>query len=85
VEAVAPVDDVRLQGHLRSLLRTCLEDNRQAWELQASGKWHQRKPVDHVRSAHVRLLADSWGEASQPIGNVTIPDAGAARAQPTAE
>ena len=85
VEAVAPVDDVRLQGHLRSLLRTCLEDNRQAWELLASGKWHQRKPVGQVRSAQVRLLADSWGEAPLSIGNVTIPDAGAVRAQPAAE
>ena len=85
VEAVAPVDDVRLQGRLRSLLRACLEDNRQAWELQASGKWHQRKPANHVRSAHARLLADSWGEAPEPHGTVMIPGTGAPRAQPTVE
>ena len=85
VEAVAPVEGPRLQARLRSLLRTCLEDNRQAWELHASGTWRQRKPVGHVRSAHVRLLADSWGEAPEPIGNVMLPDAGAPQAQPTAE
>ena len=85
VEAVAPVDDVRLQGHLRSLLRTCLEDNRQAWELQASGKWHQRKPVGQVRSAHVRLLADSWGEAPEPAAHVLAPDTLTPRSQPAVE
>ena len=85
VEAVAPVDDVRLQGHLRSLLRTCLEDNRQAWELQASGKWHQRKPVGQVRSAHVRLLADSWGEAPEPAAHVVVPDTVTPRSQPAVE
>ena len=85
VEAVAPVEGARLQSRLRSLLRTCLEDNRQAWELHASGTWHQRKPVGQVRSAHVRLLADSWGEAPEPLGNAVLPDASTPRAQPAAE
>ena len=80
VEAVAPVDDPRLQGHLRTLLRTCLEDNRQAWELQASGTWTQRKPAGHVRSAHVRLLADSWGELPEQGGHVPAPDTGTPQA-----
>lgn len=85
VEAVAPVEGPRLQARLRSLLRTCLEDNRQAWELHASGTWHQRKPVGQIRSAHVRLLADSWGEAPEPIANVKVPDTGSPQAQPTTE
>ena len=85
VEAVAPVEGPRLQARLRSLLRTCLEDNRQAWELHASGTWHQRKPVGQVRSAQVRLLADSWGEAPEPIGNVMLTDTGAPQAQSTTE
>jgi polyphosphate kinase len=63
VEAVAPVEAPALQDRLRSLLATCLEDNRQAWELHADGEWVQRKPQGEVRSTHVRLLADSWGRA----------------------
>lgn len=65
VEAVAPVEAPPLQAKLRSLLRTCLEDNRQAWELDANGRWTQRKPMDEVRSTHVRLLIDSWGQQAE--------------------
>jgi polyphosphate kinase len=61
VEAVVPVEAPPLQERLRSLLETCLEDNRQAWDLGADGDWVQRKPHGEVRSTHVRLLADSWG------------------------
>jgi polyphosphate kinase len=61
VEAVVPVEAPPLQERLRSLLETCLEDNRQAWDLGADGEWVQRKPHGEVRSTHVRLLADSWG------------------------
>ena len=62
VEAVAPVEAPRLQARLRSLLRICLEDNRQAWELDAAGNWTQRVPDGEVFSTHVRLVAHSWGE-----------------------
>jgi polyphosphate kinase len=61
VEAVVPVEATQLQERLRSVLETCLEDNRQAWDLHADGDWVQRKPHGEVRSTHVRLLADSWG------------------------
>ena len=72
VEAVAPIEAPRHQARLRSLLQTCLDDNRQAWELDASGNWTQRKPgADDVHATHVRLMADSWGEggeaASRPV------------------
>ena len=79
VEAVAPVEAPRLQARLRSLLRTCLEDNRQAWELDAAGNWTQRVPDGEERSTHVRLLAHSWGEgrrarrASSPMPATTEP------------
>ena len=67
VEAVAPVEAPRLQARLRSLLQTCLDDNRQAWELDASGNWTQRKPgANDVHATHVRLMADSWGEGAEP-------------------
>jgi polyphosphate kinase len=61
VEAVAPVEDAALHLRLGSLLRTCLEDNRQAWELSADGTWTQRTPNGVVHAAHDILLRDSWG------------------------
>ena len=64
VEAVVPVEAPQLQERLRSLLDTCLEDNRQAWDLHPDGEWVQRKPHGEVRSTHVRLLADSWGRSA---------------------
>jgi polyphosphate kinase len=71
VEAVAPVEAPRLQARLHSLLRVCLDDNRQAWELDPDGSWTQRKPVGTVRSAHLRLLVDSWGEAPESAARVS--------------
>jgi polyphosphate kinase len=65
VEAAVPVEAPQLQERLRSLLETCLEDNRQAWDLGADGDWVQRKPHGEVRSTHVRLLADSWGRSPE--------------------
>jgi polyphosphate kinase len=67
VEAVAPVEAPALQARLRSLIDTCLEDNRQAWELRGDGEWLQRKPHGDVRSTHIRLLADSWGRAPEAV------------------
>jgi polyphosphate kinase len=61
VEAVTPVEDSTLYIRLRSLLRTCLEDNRQGWELSADGSWTQRTPNGVVHSTHEILLRDSWG------------------------
>ena len=61
VEAVAPVDDATLHDRLRSLLRTCLDDNRQAWELSSDGTWTQRAPNGNVLATHEVLLRDSWG------------------------
>ena len=62
VEAVAPVEAPELQARLNSLLHTCLDDNQQAWELDAAGRWTQRQPAGDVRATHQRLLVDSWGE-----------------------
>jgi polyphosphate kinase len=61
VESVVPVETPRLRERLRSLLAACLEDNRQAWELDADGRYTQRIPVGEVRALHTRLLVDSWG------------------------
>jgi polyphosphate kinase len=61
VEAVAPVDDPALHPRLKSLLETCLRDNRQAWDLGPDGTWRQRVPTDETRATHTILLSDSWG------------------------
>ena len=67
VEAIAPVEVPRLRDRLRHLLQTYLEDNRQAWELDADGRYSQRVPDGEVRASQLRLLSDSWGEPeSQP-------------------
>ncbi len=68
VEAVVPVETPRLKSRLRTLLDTCLEDNRQAWELDAAGNWKQRQPDgEGERATHARLLLDSWGDQSDPL------------------
>jgi polyphosphate kinase len=62
VEAVAPVEDMTLHPRLRSLLDTCLSDNRQAWDLHADGSYVQRQPDgEPERSAQAIFLHDSWG------------------------
>lgn len=63
VEAVAPVEDRTLHPRLKALFDTMLADNRQAWELDADGVWHQRTPDGAVRASHVILLRDSWGRS----------------------
>ena len=67
VEAVAPVEDATLHDRLRSLLRTCLDDNRQAWELSSNGAWTQRAPNGGVLATHEILLRDSWGSRVEDV------------------
>ena len=62
VEAVVPVDDPALHERLRSLLATCLADNRQAWDLASDGTYLQRSAAgEPERSTHALLLQESWG------------------------
>jgi polyphosphate kinase len=74
VEAVVPVEDPALHPRLWSLLNTCLNDNRQAWDLQADGSWLQRTPgAEEERATHKILLRDSWGlSASEPAPAVEL-------------
>ncbi len=75
VEAVTPVDDRTLHPRLGSLFETCLQDNRQAWELWSDGSWHQRHPGDAIeRATHRTLLGDPWGMVRSPTprGNPPI-------------
>ena len=66
VEAVAPVEDPDLHERLRSLLDTCLSDNRQAWDLEPDGSYVQRHPNgEPERSAQAIFLQNSWGKVSR--------------------
>ena len=73
VEAVTPVEDASMHPRLRSLLETCLEDNRQAWDLHSDGSYVQRHPDgEPEKSAQVIFLHNSWGlpqkEDGKPAG-----------------
>jgi polyphosphate kinase len=90
VEAVIPVEDPGLHKRLWTLLNTCLNDNRQAWEQRSDGQWTQRAPDGQAeRATHKLLLADSWGQSASDapatVAAVPVPgpDAGfdLARAQ----
>ncbi len=72
VEAVTPVEAPNLQAKLRTLLSTCLDDNRQAWELDANGNWTQRTPSGDPRSTHTRLLEDSWGASAEMATKIDV-------------
>jgi polyphosphate kinase len=85
VEAVAPVETPRLRERLRSLLQTCLDDNRQAWELDLDGHYTQRTSDDDVRGVHARLIADSWGESETPLAIERTGEHPAPRAQQTGD
>jgi polyphosphate kinase len=77
VEAIAPVEGATLHTRLRSLLDTCLADNRQAWELHADGTWTQRIPDGPERATHRILIADAWG-----LNRELIPPAPAPQREP---
>ncbi len=72
VEAVVPVEDPSQHERLRTLLETCLTDNRQAWDLDADGHYKQRTPgmdgeAAEERASQQRLLRDAWGrERGEP-------------------
>ena len=69
VETVVPIESPVLHARLESLLRTCLEDNRQAWLLQTDGTYVQRTPTagEPERGAHALLLRDAWGRADRSL------------------
>jgi polyphosphate kinase len=82
VEAITPVDDRALHPRLRALLDTCLADNRQAWELDADGRYVQRTPGDEPeRGTHRLLLRDPLGVEAVDRSPARAPDI----AQTTAE
>jgi polyphosphate kinase len=66
IEAVAPVENPTHRQSIRELMTLMWQDNRQAWELDASGTYTQRQPGDAELATH-RLLVESHRE----IGRAT--------------
>ncbi len=58
VEAVAPVEDPRLKGHLEGLLQLYLDDSG-AWHMHSDGSFQQR-PLEGTGQMVQRTLMDRW-------------------------
>lgn len=58
VEAVVPIKDPAIRAELKHILEISLQDNRQAWDMQADGSYIQRRPQpgEAVRSSQVLLM-----------------------------
>ena len=51
VEAAAPIEEPALRAQLWEILQACLDDSRQAWEMQPDGSYVQRQPADGATGA----------------------------------
>ncbi|WP_231184475.1 polyphosphate kinase 1 [Haladaptatus sp. DYF46] len=56
VETVAPVTDPALREELSAILETMLADNRNCWEMESDGNYHQRRPGDEPSVATQDVL-----------------------------
>ncbi|HYC31023.1 MAG TPA: polyphosphate kinase 1 [Gemmatimonadales bacterium] len=67
IEAVAPIEDSAHRQALRDILLLMWQDNRQAWELDADGGYHQRLPApgEPERATH-RSLGERVLRAVEP-------------------
>ena len=68
VEVMTPIEDPGLHKGLEAVLATCLQDNRQAWELGADGQYRRRQPEGGAaRGTQQILMKEPWGtEAGRP-------------------
>jgi polyphosphate kinase len=68
VEAIAPVEDPRLQEELKAILDVQLADNVKAWDLRADGTYHQRRPAEGepARSSQEILMQRALDRAGRP-------------------
>jgi polyphosphate kinase len=68
VEAIAPVEDPRLQEELQAILDVQLADNVKAWDLRADGTYHQRRPAEGepARSSQDILMQRALDRAGRP-------------------
>lgn len=56
VETIAPVTDPALREVLSTILETMLADNRNCWEMESDGRYHQRRPGDEPAVATQDVL-----------------------------
>ncbi|HTS88958.1 MAG TPA: polyphosphate kinase 1 [Gemmatimonadales bacterium] len=72
IEAVVPIGDPVHRQTLRDLLEFMWQDNRQAWDLTADGRYTQRHPEtpDAERATH-RMLMESYRESGRASGAVS--------------
>jgi polyphosphate kinase len=70
VEAVVPIDDPSLQTELKTILDLCLQDNRQAWEMQPDGSYRRRQPTkgEADLSAQQVLMERTLNQAASRSG-----------------
>ena len=67
VEAVTPVEDTVLRERLEQLLRTYLDDNRGAWDMQSDGHFIQRQPEGNELNSQLQLMHEWCSVQGQPV------------------
>jgi polyphosphate kinase len=74
IEAVVPVGDPSHRMAIRDLLNLMWQDNRQAWELAADGRYTQRRPTgtDPELATH-RMLMETHRDSLRVTGEYPIP------------
>jgi len=66
VEAAVRIENPALHPPLRSLLETCLADNRNAWDLAADGTYAQRSPRRGAEVAAQHIFVEQpWGRGTK--------------------
>jgi len=74
IEAVVPVEDPAHRMGIRDLLNLMWQDNRQAWELAADGRYTQRRPAEgDAEMATHRMLMEAYRETARATGEFPIP------------
>jgi polyphosphate kinase len=67
IEAMTPVEDPGHRQTIRELLDLMWQDNRQAWELDAHGRYVQRRPPSPEQEiATHRVLIDTYRQMGRP-------------------
>ena len=58
IEVVAPVENAKVQHELKAMFDSLLDDNTQAWVLDADGSWTRQRPAagEKPRATHAKLM-----------------------------
>ena len=77
VEAIVPIEDLRLCEQLNHILQTSLNDCRQGWEMLPDGRYRQRQPQESknptlaMRGLHDTLMHYTYTGSAQPQGDLS--------------